>query len=164
MKTVLILRHAKSSWGDPTLSDFDRPLKKRGMAEAPRLGRLLRSRDLVPDRIIASPARRARETAALVADGAGYDGEIAVDETFYPGDPEDYVAALRVLDDGCDRVMVVGHNPGLEMLVMELTDRETTLSTAALAQVTLPIDHWAELDACSDGMLVAVWVGRDLTD
>lgn len=146
MKTVLVLRHAKSSWAEPGLSDFDRPLKKRGLADAPAVGEYLRAHDLVPDLIVTSPAQRARQTVALVADGAGYGGEIVVADEFYPGDPEDYVARLRLLDDAYETVMVVGHNPGLSELVTDLTGQMPDLPTAALASISLSVDRWADLD------------------
>lgn len=158
MKTVLVLRHAKSSWADVGLSDFDRPLKMRGRDDAPAVGEYLRAHDLVPDLILTSPARRARETVALVADGASYDGDIVVADELYPGDPDDYIARLRALDDACVSVMVVGHNPGVAELVVELTGEATELPTAALAQIALAIDRWADLDvdAGTPGQLLAV--------
>lgn len=162
MKTLLILRHAKSSWGDPALADIDRPLNKRGKRDAPRMGRLLRSEDLVPDLILASPARRAQKTAEAVADESGYAGEIATQPDFYPGDPEAYLQALRALPDEYQRVMVVGHNPGLEELVDALAGESVALPTAALAQISLPVEHWSEVEEASEGQLVNVWRVKEL--
>jgi phosphohistidine phosphatase len=156
MKTLLVLRHAKSSWSDPGRADFDRPLKKRGRNDAPAVGDYLRGQDLVPDVIVTSPALRAVETVALVADGSGYDGEIVLASELYPGDPEDYVDRLRGLDDDCRTAMVVGHNPGLVELVADLTGEVPDLPTAGLARITLPIDRWADLDLATPGTLVAV--------
>jgi phosphohistidine phosphatase len=162
MKTLLILRHAKSSWDDPGLADIDRPLNKRGKHDAPRIGQLLRSEDLVPDLLLASPAKRALKTAEAVAEESGYAGEIAVQADFYPGDPEDFIEVLRSLPDEHERVMVVGHNPGLEELVDALTGESVALPTAALAQITLPVDRWSNLIEAIEGRLVNVWRVKEL--
>ena len=90
MKTLLILRHAKSDWETPDVADHDRPLNGRGKRDAPRMGRLLRDENLVPDLIISSTAKRARKTAKLVAEASGYEGEIRLAETLYLAGPEAY--------------------------------------------------------------------------
>lgn len=160
MKTLLILRHAKSSWGDPELPDHDRPLAKRGKRDAPRVGQLLRKEGLTPDLILSSTAKRACKTAEAVAEESGYEGEIELCGEFYPGAPEDYVAVLRRLPDEERRVMVVGHNPGLEELLETLTGETAALPTAALAQLALPIEHWKDLDEKIEGKLVDLWLPR----
>lgn len=162
MKTLLILRHAKSSWADARLADHDRPLNKRGKRDAPRMGQLLHDEDLVPDLIVSSTAKRARATAAAVAEAADYDGEVRLDPSLYHGEPEDYYEVLRTLEDDLQRVMVVGHNPGMEALVEALTDQDEHLPTAALAHVTLPIDRWREVDDECRGRLVHLWRPREL--
>lgn len=163
MKTLLILRHAKSSWKKTGLPDHDRPLNKRGQRDAPRMGLLLRDLGLVPDLILSSPARRARQTAQTVAEESGYEGEVLLEPAFYPGDPEDFVAVLQQLPPNPQRVMVVGHNPGLEALLEDLTGAYERLPTAALAQVRLPIEDWRELDQETEGTLVDLWLPRQLT-
>jgi phosphohistidine phosphatase len=162
MKTLLVLRHAKSSWSKPELADQDRPLNQRGKREAPRIGRLLRKEELLPELILSSPAKRARKTAEMVAEESGWSGEIIRMEAFYPGDPQAYIEALRALPDEPDRVMVVGHNPGLEELLETLTGESEPLPTAALAQVELPIQSWRDLNEETEGKLVHSWRGRDL--
>ena len=157
MKTILILRHAKSSWAQSGLADIDRPLNKRGKRDAPRVGSLLREKDLVPDLILSSPAVRAQKTAKAVAETSGYQGEIETTDDFYPGDPEAYIEALQALPEDIQRVMVVGHNPGLEELLETLTGEAAALPTAALAEVNLPIHSWLELNAEPIGKLVDVW-------
>lgn len=163
MKTLLILRHAKSSWKNSHLSDHDRPLNSRGKRDAPRIGQLLRREELVPDCIISSSAERALATAEQVALNGGYEEEIEVTRTFYLAGPEEYVARLQKLDDAVERVMVVGHNPGLEELLYELTGEEEPLPTGGLAQVRLPIEKWAELEMDGEGELVAFWRPRELS-
>lgn len=160
MKTLLILRHAKSSWKYPNLADHDRPLKKRGKRDAPRMGRLLRQEGLVPDLILCSTAKRAQKTAEIIADESGYEGEIDLRREFYPGNPSDYIEALQGIPEECQRVMVVGHNPGLEELLESLTEQSDFLPTAALAQVLLPIEHWRDLNFDTEGKLANLWRPR----
>lgn len=157
MKTLLILRHAKSSWKHPELGDFDRPLNKRGRAQAPYIGCVLREESLTPDLIIASPARRARETAETVAASCGYEETVELEPSFYPGEPLDYLTALRGVPEPARSVLVVGHNPGLEELLEALTGAGEALPTAALAQVELPITNWRALNEDTEGKLVNLW-------
>jgi len=163
MKTLLILRHAKSSWDEPGLADIERPLNKRGKHDAPRIGELLKEAGLIPDVILSSPAVRAIKTAESVADACGYEGNIEIKEDFYPGSPGDYIDALNDLPDDPMCVMVVGHNPGLEELLNELTGESETLPTAALAQVDLPIQRWLELDEHILGKVVKIWRIKELS-
>jgi phosphohistidine phosphatase len=157
MKTLLILRHAKSSWKHADLADHDRPLNKRGKCDAPQVGKLLREQELTPDLILSSTARRARATAELVAEESGYEGEIALSRDLYAAEPQAYIEALVRLPDSYARVMIVGHNPGLEELLEMLTDQNEPLPTAALAQVQLPIRRWSELSEETQGKLVGIW-------
>jgi phosphohistidine phosphatase len=163
MKILLILRHAKSSWKRTELPDFDRPLNKRGKSDAPRMGELLRQMDLLPDLILSSSAQRARQTTQAVVDASGYGGEVRWLDSLYAAPPESYLEALRGLDDSLQRVMVVGHNPGLEELLEELTGTAETLPTAALVQVMLPIQTWSQLDEDVSGELVQIWQPRQLS-
>jgi phosphohistidine phosphatase len=163
MKTLLILRHAKSSWKDPSLADHDRPLKKRGRRDAPRMGQLIQEEGLVPDLILSSTARRARDTAEAVADNCSYDGELIMTRDLYHSGPEDYLYVLQNLEgDDHDRVMVVGHNPGLEDFLELLTDEYERLPTAAMAQVELPIESWRDIDQDIQGELINLWRPREL--
>jgi phosphohistidine phosphatase len=162
MKSLLILRHAKSSWKDEDLADYDRPLKKRGKRDAPRMGARLRQEDLVPDFIITSSAKRAHATAALVIEACGYEGNVQVTRDLYAADMLTYFEVLREVDDVYHRVMVVGHNPGLEMFLDALTEVGEPMPTAALAYVRLPISAWRDLDEGTVGELVNLWRPRDL--
>jgi len=162
MKTLLILRHGKSSWDHPNLTDHDRPLKKRGQQDALRVGQLLRGQDLVPDVILASTARRARDTAVLAAEACGFEYEIHFSRDLYPTWPGDIISMLRGLDDGVQRTMVVGHNPGLEELLVSLTAIDEWLPTAALAQVNLDADRWIDITDETEGELVNLWRPREL--
>ncbi|NIP85513.1 MAG: histidine phosphatase family protein [Planctomycetales bacterium] len=162
MKTLLLLRHAKSSWDDDQLSDHDRPLNKRGRRDAPRMGRLLADQDLVPDLILTSTAKRARRTAEAVAKTCGFAGELLALSELYHAAPEECVRVLGQLSATTNRPLLVGHNPGLEELLDRLTDHDEVMPTAALAQLQLPITGWEQLALDSPATLVAIWRPREL--
>ncbi|MGH9203144.1 MAG: SixA phosphatase family protein, partial [Vicinamibacterales bacterium] len=127
MKTLLSLRHAKSSWSDATVDDRDRDLNARGRRDAVRMGELIRQNQLSPDVIISSDALRARLTAEAVADVIGFQEEIALDRRLYLASPADIVAVIRTAAGAATTVMIVGHNPGLEQLVERLTGEPNDL-------------------------------------
>ena len=162
MKSLLIMRHAKSSWKDTNIQDFDRPLNKRGRADAPVMGQLLKDRELLPQRILSSTAVRARKTVESIVASSGYKGEIIYLDSFYMAEPITYLESLRLLSDDLERVMIMGHNPGLESLLQQLSRQVVALPTAAIAFLTLPIKHWSELRVDTEGELVEYWVPRDL--
>lgn len=162
MKTLLILRHAKSSWSDQALDDHERPLNTRGRRDAPRMGELIREHRLTPDVIISSDAVRARLTAEAVAETAHYAGEIRLDPHLYAASAAGIVAVLRTgPETNAGTVMIVGHNPGLEALVAQLTGEQQDMPTAAVAQIVLPIDRWRDLKGSTRGTLVALWRPTD---
>jgi phosphohistidine phosphatase len=160
MKTLLLLRHAKSDWNQPDIKDHDRPLNKRGKKEAPRVGRYLLQNNLVPDLILSSTAQRARDTAQAAADGCGFDEQIDFYQDLYLSDTSCYLDILQRLPDEANRVMVVGHNPDLEDLLTLLTDVTEHITTATLAQIDLPISSWQELNEATDGRLQKIWSPR----
>jgi phosphohistidine phosphatase len=164
MKHLLVLRHAKSSWKDIGISDHARPLNKRGKKAAPRMGQLLFEEDLLPDVILSSTAVRARKTVDLVVEASGFEGEIVFLEDFYHAWPSEYLDALRSLSDDIDRPMIVGHNPGMELLLEALTDESERFPTAALALIKLPIDYWSQLSDETEGELLNLWLPRALMD
>ena len=163
MKTLLVLRHAKSSWNDPALDDHERPLNKRGQQDGPRMGELIREYGLVPDVIISSDAVRARLTAEAVAEAARYAGEILLDPHLYMACPADILSLLRTVQENPETVMIVGHNPGCEELVEHLTGERQDLPTAALVQIVLPIDQWRDLTLSTRGTLLGHWQPKELT-
>lgn len=150
MKTLFILRHAKSSWDDADFADFDRPLNKRGLENAPLVGDVIRKNKFQIDSIISSPAKRAAQTAALVREAAQIETEIQFDDRIYEASPHRLLEIASELDDKIESVMLVGHNPGLEGLLKMLTQKVEPLPTAALAVVDLRIDGWKEIhiDCC----------------
>lgn len=140
-----------------------RPLNPRGRRDAPRIGDLLREQRLTPDLILSSDAVRARLTAEAVAETARYAGKILLNPDLYLASSADIVAVLRAVGETkTDKVMIVGHNPGLEDLVAQLTGEPEDLPTAALAHVGLPIDRWRDLDVSTRGTLLMLWRPKDL--
>ena len=162
MKTLLILRHAKSSWNYPELPDYDRPLNARGKRDAPRMGKHLRREGLIPDRILTSSAKRARKTANKVAKSCGYTGKVKKLDALYDTVPGIYFETLQALPDKYQSVMVVGHNPTMEQLVNHLTGEIKRMPTAALAHIELPIHSWETLDLYTKGTLVNLWTPKTL--
>jgi phosphohistidine phosphatase len=163
MKTVLLMRHAKSSWNEPELVDWERPLNKRGRRDAPRMGNLLLDEDLVPQVILSSSAWRAQQTAEAVAEAVGYDGDITCLDELYGATPTQCLRVLSRLPDDVDVVLVIGHHPDLKDLVEVLTGETDHLPTAAIAQLRMPVDRWAELRNDLKAELVTVWRPRELT-
>ncbi len=147
MKKLLLLRHAKSSWDDAGLADFDRPLNGRGRRAAPLMGNFIRERRLRPDLIISSPAQRARETTALVIEASGLDAELRYDERIYEATAGRLLEVLEGVEDDKQEVMLVGHNPGFENLLAHLTGESRRVPTAALARILLDAEKWVEAGA-----------------
>src|SRR2546421_2803791 len=121
MKTLLLLRHAKSSWADPGQPDFERPLNERGRASAPVMGRFLARRMLKPDVVVCSPAERARETAALALEAAELSPPMRYDTRIYEAGAARLVEVVREIAEPAASAMLVGHNPGMEELITLLT-------------------------------------------
>jgi phosphohistidine phosphatase len=164
MKTVLLMRHAKSSWKDHELPDMERPLNKRGKKDVPRIGSLLYDKELVPQLIISSPAMRAKMTAETIAEKTGFTGDIHYDDCFYLAEPDVYVNALMRLPDDVERVLLVGHNPGLEGLVQILSRQVESLPAGALAYLVLPVKRWSEITGDTLAEIIQLWSPRDLKE
>lgn len=162
MLDLLILRHAKSSWADSQTDDWARTLTDRGEHDAERAGDLLKRLAIVPDVIVASDAVRAQSTAHRVATAAGFTRKVALSSLLYLAAPQTVIEVLRHIDTPtAPRVMIVGHNPGLEDLVSKLTGEETELSTAALVQIEMPIERWTDADLDIGARLVNSWQPGD---
>ncbi len=161
MKTLLLLRHAKSSWKDETLCDHDRPLNKRGQTDAPRVGQWLLEQNLVPDIVLSSTALRAQSTAKGMAESTGYTQEIELKPNLYHADADDFLETLNGLDSAVNLALVVGHNPGLEEFLCHLTGEHEELPTSALAHIELPIPDWRDLTRKIEGRLIEIWRPRE---
>jgi phosphohistidine phosphatase len=170
MKTLTLLRHAKSGWDDPALRDFDRPLNAKGGRAAVAMGRHMRGEGLVFDRAIASPAVRVVETIAQIENG--YGGALAPvwDRRLYLASPASLLDVVHEVPDAGERLLLVGHNPGLEELALLLVPeaagplRETVADkfpTAALAEIRFDVAQWQDVGK-GGGTLVRFVRPRDL--
>lgn len=135
-----------------SLPDFERPLNERGKRAAPLIGRFMRERKLKPDLIVCSPAKRTRETIALVLEAAGIKSPLRYDERIYEASMGNLLEIISGLEDDKTEVMLVGHNPGFENLLERLTGESIRMSTATLARIALNIENWSEA-ASSGGQL-----------
>lgn len=155
MKTLLMLRHAKSDWGDASLNDFDRPLAKRGERDAPRMGKALKERGPLPDLVISSPAARAKATVEAFLPAAGLDIVPQFEGGIYESPSAELMRIIRKIPDASECAMIVGHNPGFENTVSRLTNTDIRMPTAALACIELSIDSWEDAE---DGKGKLVWL------
>jgi len=147
MKTLYILRYGKSSWDDNNLEDFDRPLNRRGEVTAPYIGEVMSRNGFEPEAILSSPAVRARSTAELVKKGGGLAAQIQFDERIYEASPATLCGVASEVSDEFRSAMIVGHNPGMEGLILFLTERLESMPTAGLAVIDLDIPRWKDIDA-----------------
>ncbi len=143
MKRLYILRHAKSSWSDSTLSDFERPLNERGREAAPFMGELMAKRGLVPDIFLSSPAERAVQTARLVLDSSGFGSSLILDDRIYEASPQALKQIVSGLNDDLGSAILVGHNPGIEGLIGLMTGENRPMPTAGLAIIDIENESWA---------------------
>lgn len=171
MKTLTLLRHAKSSWDDPVSRDFDRPLNARGRKAAVTVGRHMRGAQLGFDHVVASPAVRIVETIEQVEQGFGSALAPAWDRRVYLASASSLLDVVHELPPGADSALLIGHNPGLEdLILMLIPDRagdalrdsvEEKFPTAALAVMTFDVDDWAGVKA-DGGTLIRFTRPRDL--
>jgi phosphohistidine phosphatase len=149
MKTLFVLRHAKSSWDNADLSDFDRPLNERGLRAAPLMGGVMKKNQFQPDVIVSSPAKRAKETAVLVKEAANFAADIRFDERIYEASLARLLEVVAEQNEDINSILLVGHNPGFEGLVRFLTGESQPMPTAALAVIDLDSDKWNNLSPAS---------------
>jgi phosphohistidine phosphatase len=170
MRTLMLLRHAKSSWSDPGLPDVDRPLAPRGERAARRIAECLRRSEARPSLVLCSPARRTRQTLEAIEPVLGKTYAVELAPELYAAPVEALLERLRAVPDSADPVMLIGHNPGLEELALALAARGADLPrlrakfpTGALATIVFDSASWAALEPGS-GELVDFVVPRELAD
>ncbi|MBT5415634.1 MAG: histidine phosphatase family protein [Rhodospirillaceae bacterium] len=170
MKTLLLLRHAKSSWADPARADFDRPLNDRGRRAAPAIGGRIAAAGLQPDLVLCSAAQRTRETLGLILPNLCGDAVLRIESGLYNADATVLLDRLRRVDAAIGTIMVIAHNPGLEDLATTICGGgdETLMRrmaerfpTAALAIFSLDAPHWTALSE-NAAILKEFVVPRDL--
>jgi len=150
MKTLFLIRHAKSSWEDISLPDQDRPLDELGKRDAPKMGQRLAKRGVKPDLILSSPARRALATAQIIAEKLDYKlKDIVVDGRLYAATVDDLLNVVHTLGDPLERVVLLGHNPGSTALAHRLSSQITHMPTCAVAEFTFHAKSWSDLAAAT---------------
>lgn len=163
MKTLILLRHAKSDWEDATLRDFDRPLAKRGKRDAPRMGRALNEKSIQPDLLVCSPAVRAKQTLEKFTEAAALELPIAFEPNIYEASVGELMKIVRRLPNAKNSVLMIGHNPGFEALLWRLTGVSDNMPTAALACIELPVENWEDV-AENQGRLVWLMTPKTLDE
>jgi phosphohistidine phosphatase len=171
MKTLILLRHAKSDWHTPFQSDHERKLNKRGRRNAPLMGAFMAAKGYIPDAIKCSTAARAKETCALVLEGLGTDIKVEFVDTLYGANEQELLKEARSSNEGSRSLLLIAHNPGLRACVMDLvTDiaddmafekLDNNFPTAALAVLEFDVDRWQDI-AFHSGRLVCFQVPREL--
>ena len=152
MKKIVLIRHAKSSWEFPELKDVDRPLKKRGLDDAPLMGKVLKDLHITPDVIISSPAARAMTTAKMIAQEIGFDqNQIIADPKLYLESKSKLLKEINAIDDRYNIVFLVGHNPGL-------TDLANSLSGDSIDNIPTVVQSEFNLNVTSGRKLKKEWV------
>jgi len=170
MKTIYLLRHAKSDWGDAALADIDRPLNARGKSAADSMALFLANAEIKPNLVICSSAARTRETLARILPGLGNTVPAVIEDTLYGAAAGRLLRRLHGLDDGLASVMLIGHNPALEELARRLAGGGDTEALArmaakfpsgALAALEADVTHWRDLET-GGARLAAFVTPRDL--
>jgi len=162
MKTLYLLRHAKSSWDDPAQTDFERPLNGRGLKAAPFMGELMAKKGFEPSVIVSSPAIRAKTTAELVKNAGSFSAEIIFEKSIYEASPNALRQVVSEISNNHTTALLVGHNPGIESFILYLTRHLEPMPTAALAVIELEVEKWDDVNDGS-GKLFDVYRPKELT-
>ncbi len=152
MKTLFVLRHAKSSWDNPNLADFERPLNERGLKAAALIGELILKKHFEIDYVLSSPANRAKQTANLVKEYGKIESAIKFEDRIYEAGVQTLEMIAAGFDENYQSVMIVGHNPGLESFIGFLTGEMCAMPTAALAIIDLEIAGWNQISHSSGNL------------
>ena len=153
-KELLLMRHAKSSWGDSSISDHDRPLNKRGRLGAPYMGRLLKEQGLLPELLLVSTAVRAQQTMEALVRESKFDGEIISIKRLYLAEIPDYVDVLSEVPHGISRVLIIAHNPGIADFAELLSGASIPMCTAGLAHIDCQVGELAQVSSSTRGKLI----------
>lgn len=162
MKTLILMRHAKSEQKSHHGTELDRPLTPKGEQRAALMGSWIKERELIPQLVLTSNSLRASRTAEIFAASSGYSGETRIVKKLLMAEADELLKALKDLPDDLERVLIVGHNPGLESLIPMLTRHVEALPTASAAVLQLPIDHWKDLKPKTKAQLIEIWRAKEL--
>jgi phosphohistidine phosphatase len=163
-KTLILLRHAKSSWTDPELDDHERPLNGRGRRNAAQMGRLMKDQELVPELVLCSTSQRTRETAALFFAEWNATPSIEYRDDLYHAEPVRIESMINSIDDSIESLMIIGHNPGLEEFLTKHTGKALTMPTAALGQVDFELDSWRHFKEVTQGSVIFFWRPKEFSN
>jgi len=147
MKNLFLLRHARAVSSGDGLRDFDRSLSDQGRKQAERVGKYLKEQNIGPDLVLSSTALRARETGELLLTAAGCISEVRYDQRIYEASRQQLLEVVSEIEDGKNEVLLVGHNPGIEELLRQLTGRFESMGTCTLAKIATGASQWAEAAA-----------------
>lgn len=155
MKTLLLIRHAKSSWDNPGVSDFDRPLNDRGKHDAPIMGKRLADRNMIPDLILSSPAKRAKKTVKIIADEIEYDqDDIVFVDRLYLADIPEMIYAIHENSNDASVLALVGHNPGMTDFSNFLAHCEIdNVPTCGIVTIAFEMDSWDSIEITKGTLL-----------
>src|SRR5215204_174115 len=162
MRILYLLRHAKSSWNDASLRDFDRPLNDRGREAAERIGKRLASEKLNAPLVVCSPALRTRQTAEIVLSSSALRAEERFDERIYEASVRDLMEVISEIPDDQPIAIFIGHNPGFEELLTFLTGEVRRMPTCALAKIEFDVASWDV--RTGEGKLKWLITPKDLPD
>jgi len=167
-RTIYLLRHAKSDWGDPNLEDHERPLAPRGERDARRMAKYMRREKIKPDMVLCSPAKRARQTLELLAPGFGKKTKTRVEDDLYGASEQDLLQRLSKLPNEVGSVMLIGHNPAMQELALglaatgsDLERLQANLATCGLATLSIKAAGWSDVQPGS-ALLTALVTPKDL--
>jgi len=164
MKTLLLLRNAKASWKDYKVKDRERPLTKKGRKASAAMGLLIKENELVPQLLLSSSVLRANQTTQQLVASMEYSGKIIYMDHLFMAEPDVILDALSLLPNEVERVLVVGHNPGLEALVQILSGQIVSMAPASLAYLSVPVRAWLELNKHTECDLVQLWRAKDVEE
>ncbi|MDA0586474.1 MAG: histidine phosphatase family protein [Planctomycetota bacterium] len=157
MKTLIVLRHGKAEHHSAGQTDFQRALAERGMRDSERVGQLLAEKNLVPDAIVSSSAKRARMTADQVASASGFPSAVVYTEAIYEAGVLQLLSVVQEIEESAKVALIVGHNPGFWGLVERLSGSVTQFPTCAWAQLEIDVEHWGEVTHSSRAKLATLW-------
>jgi phosphohistidine phosphatase len=155
MRSLYLLRHAKSDWDGSGVADFDRPLSERGFSAAPKMGQFMAENKLIPDRILCSAANRTRQTLSALLPHLGDVADIEIMESIYSGGAQEYFNLLRSQENEAETILLIGHNPSIQGLALALSGegdqsmREQMFAkypTAGLSVIKFAIESWNDID------------------
>lgn len=157
MRALYLLRHAKSSWKEANLADFERPLSGRGRRASETIGQLLKSKEITLDLVVSSPAVRARQTIELVLRAAKMRPELRFDERIYEATAGRLLEVVSQVENEHKALLLVGHNPGMQELLLLLTGQNEEYPTATLTKIAFKNQKWAEVGSKKGGL---EWIVR----